>query len=239
MPPTSRDCSFVLVAAFVWGSASAVARFSRRWRSPAWPASPVCSSPLKLDIHHPVLDYQALANSLSPAGAETFDWFQGYGPYDWPSSGKQVVRVKATHPEFWKTENLDTFDGSGWAEATNDPTSAAYDMPPATPAPSAAARATWTQTLRVTIGTMQTTDIVASGTAQQPQDIPGEYLRARVLGRGPPIDSSGPGRIPRQGVHAESDTGRARGRPGVLSNCSGLLPADVCLSRAPTASPAR
>jgi transglutaminase-like putative cysteine protease len=163
---------FVLVAAFVWGE-----RLGRREVVPAVAIAGVAGiagvlfAP-GLDIHRPVLDYQALANSLSPAGAETFDWFQGYGPYTWPTSGKQVLRVKASHPEFWKTENLDTFDGAGWAQAAHDPTSNG-DTPPATPAPSAAATATWTQSLRVTIGTMQTTEIVASGTAQQPHNVPG------------------------------------------------------------------
>jgi transglutaminase-like putative cysteine protease len=125
-----------------------------------------------LDIHRPLLNYQALAGSLSPSGTETFDWFQGYGPYYWPTRGRQVLRVKAAHPNFWKTENLDNFDGTGWAQAARDTTSIG-DTPPATPAPSAAALATWTQSLQITVGTMNTTDIVASGTAQQPDHVPG------------------------------------------------------------------
>jgi hypothetical protein len=163
---------FVLVAGFVWGE-----RLGRRELVPAIVLAGVAGiagvllAP-GLDVHRPILNYQAIANSLSPSGTETFDWFQGYGPYYWPKSGKQVLNVKAAHSDFWKAENLDDFDGTGWVEAAQDPASLA-DTPPAPPPPSAAATAAWTQTLRVTIGTMYTTQIIASGDAQRPQNVPG------------------------------------------------------------------
>jgi transglutaminase-like putative cysteine protease len=163
---------FVLVAAFVWGE-----RLSRRELLPAVAiagAAGVAAVLLApgLDIHRPLVNYEAFANGFTPSGTETFDWFQGYGPYYWPSSGKRVLRVSAAHPEFWKTENLDTFNGTGWAQATPAIASLA-DTPPVTPPPSPAVAARWTQTLRVTLGTMYTTEIVAAGEAQQPQDVPG------------------------------------------------------------------
>ena len=162
---------FVLVAAFVWGE-----RLGRRELLPAVATATVAGlagvllAP-GLDVHRPVLNYQAIANSFSPTGTETFDWFQGYGPYYWPTSGKQVLSVRAARPGFWKTENLDDFDGTGWVEAEQAQPSLG-DAAPATPAPSAAATATWTQSLRVTVGTMYTTQIVASGTAQRPRNVP-------------------------------------------------------------------
>jgi transglutaminase-like putative cysteine protease len=163
---------FVLVAAFVWGE-----RLGRRELLPAAAIAGVAGvagvllGP-GLDIHHPLLNYQAFANGLRPSGTESFDWFQGYGPYDWPTSGRQVLRVTAANPEFWKTENLDVFNGMGWAQATRTRPSFG-DTPPPTPAPSAAAAARWTQSLRVTVGTMYTTDVVAAGMAQQPESVPG------------------------------------------------------------------
>jgi len=163
---------FVLVAAFVWGE-----RLSRRELLPALAVAGlagtagVLAAP-GLDIHHPLLNYQSIANSLSPSGIETFQWYQGYGPYNWPTDGQQVLDVKASHAEFWKTENLDDFDGRGWVESQQT-VGVAGSGPPAAPSPSLRAAATWTQTLRVTIGTMFTSDIVASGTAQAPQDVPG------------------------------------------------------------------
>jgi len=163
---------FALVAAFVWGERLG----SREVRSAVAVAAVaglagVLLAP-GLDTHRPLLNYQAIANSFSPSGVESFDWFQGYGPYDWPTSGKQVLRIQAAHPGFWKTENLDDFDGSAWTEATQSLTSIGT-TPPLPPSPSAAATATWTQTLHVTVGTMDTSDVVASGVAQRPQDVPG------------------------------------------------------------------
>ena len=50
---------------------------------------------------------------------ERFDWTQRYGPLLWPRTGNTVLDVQAAPEawtgEYWKTENLDTFDGSGWA----------------------------------------------------------------------------------------------------------------------------
>ncbi|HWF75400.1 MAG TPA: hypothetical protein VG186_18780, partial [Solirubrobacteraceae bacterium] len=127
---------FVLVAAFVWGerlagpevlpavAIAALAGVAGAFLAPG------------LDTHRPLFNYQAFANTFSPSGTETFNWFQGYGPYYWPTSGAQVLSVKASHPEFWKTENLDNFDGTGWAEAAENAT-ASGNAPPAGPAPSA------------------------------------------------------------------------------------------------------
>jgi transglutaminase-like putative cysteine protease len=163
---------FVLVAAFVWGE-----RLGRRELVPAVVIAAVAGvagvilAP-GLDIHRPLVNYESFANGFSPTGSETFDWFQGYGPYYWPTSGKQVLRVSAAHSAFWKTENLDYFNGTGWAEATPS-VSSLGNIPPVTPAPSPAALARWTQTLRITVASMYTTEIVAAGAAQAPQDIPG------------------------------------------------------------------
>ena len=134
---------FVLVAAFVWGE-----RLGRRELVPALAVTAVAGltgalAAPRLDIHHPWLSYQSIANSLSPGGIETFQWYQGYGPYAWPTDGQQVLHVTATRAEFWKTQNLDDFDGRGWVES---PQTATYNgvEPPAGPPPSPAAAATWT-----------------------------------------------------------------------------------------------
>ncbi|HWF74962.1 MAG TPA: transglutaminase domain-containing protein, partial [Solirubrobacteraceae bacterium] len=61
------------------------------------------------------------------------------------------------------------------------------------PAPSAAALATWTQTLHVTLGLMYTTEVIASGTAQSPANVsggavpgpsPGTWIANQQLGPG-------------------------------------------------------
>jgi protein-glutamine gamma-glutamyltransferase len=183
---------FVLVSAFVWGE-----RLAGQEVLPAVAVAAVTGvagvllAP-GLDIHRPLLNYQAIANSLSPSGTETFDWFQGYGPYNWPTSGAQVLSVKAAHPEFWKTENLDNFDGTGWAEAAPNAIDSG-NAPPPTPAPSAAALTTWTQTLDVTLGLMYTSEIVASGTAQSPQHVPGGVAAGPSPGTWTANQQLGPG----------------------------------------------
>jgi transglutaminase-like putative cysteine protease len=101
-----------------------------------------------------------------------------------------VLEVKATPAvwagEYWKAENLDTFDGRGWAAGA-----------PATavePPVSLATIARWTQTLTVTLGSMQTTQVIAAGTAlQAPAHLPapafpgtsaGTYTSEALLGQG-------------------------------------------------------
>jgi protein-glutamine gamma-glutamyltransferase len=192
---------FVLVAAFVWGE-----RVGRRELAPALAvaglagAAGVLVAP-GLDIHHPVLNYQAIANSLSPGGIETFQWYQGYGPYSWPTDGQQVLRVQAAHAEYWKTQNLDDFDGRGWVQAPQI-AAAVGAAPPATPAPSFGAVATWTQTLTVTIGTMYTDSIVASGAAQTPQGVPGGVSAGASRGTWIANRQLGPGDAYRVRVYA-------------------------------------
>jgi transglutaminase-like putative cysteine protease len=162
---------FVLVAAFVWGE-----RLGRRELVPAlaiavvagaagWLAAP------SLNIHRPLLNYQSIANTFTPGGIETFQWYQGYGPYTWPTAGKQVLEVRARHPEFWKTENLDDFDGRGWVLAQDEPGSN-LTTPPVLPAPSPPVAAAFTQTLRVTLGTMYSSDVIVAGMAQKPTAVP-------------------------------------------------------------------
>ena len=98
------------------------------------------------------------------AHVERFDWTQRYGPLRWPRTGNDVLEVQATPKawsgEYWKAENLDTFNGTGWiAGGANSG-----------PQPPLSQRTIdrWTQTLTVTVRAMQTTQIIASGTAFQP-----------------------------------------------------------------------
>jgi transglutaminase-like putative cysteine protease len=119
-----------------------------------------------LDRHTPWLDYQALAGKLVPAHLDTFDWTQRYGPLHWPRTGREVLDVQGRHPDYWKAENLDLFDGRAWTNAslqTADPQS--------TVDPRNIQR--WTQTLHVTIRTMKTTDVLAAGVADAPTHVTG------------------------------------------------------------------
>ncbi len=125
------------------------------------------------------IDYEALTRGFTPAHIERFDWSQRYGPLYWPRTGNTVVEVHASPSawtgEYWKTENLDTFDGTGWAAGGVSIGAGLSQV-------SAKTVKRYTQNLKVTIRAMKTTQIVAAGFATQPPDrlsttpLPGDSL---------------------------------------------------------------
>ncbi|MEY2535268.1 MAG: protein-glutamine gamma-glutamyltransferase, partial [bacterium] len=71
----------------------------------------------RLDATQPWLDYQQLAEDLQPEKAATFSWDHSYGPMTWPRDGREVLRIKARRAHYWKTVNLDAFDGARWVDS--------------------------------------------------------------------------------------------------------------------------
>ncbi len=155
---------FLLVAAFMWGdrirqgdlvTATVLALLAG--------AAAMIAAP-RLDSHTPWLNYQALAGNLAPAHPESFDWTQRYGPLHWPQNGKEVLDVQASHPDYWKAEDLDVFDGRGWVAQSVQAPDAEGTIPPAN-------LQRWTQTLHVTIRGMNTTNLIAAGVAEEPTHV--------------------------------------------------------------------
>ena len=155
---------FLLVAAFMWGdrirqgdlvTASLLALLAG--------AAAMLAAP-RLDTHKPWLNYQALASNLAPAHPESFDWTQRYGPLHWPQHGKEVLEIQARHPDYWKAEDLDVFDGRGWVAQSVQAPDAQGTIAPAN-------LQQWTQTLHVTIRGMNTTNIIAAGVAASPTHV--------------------------------------------------------------------
>jgi hypothetical protein len=150
---------FGLLVAFMWGE-----RIGRRRVGGAMGVcfiavvAALFAAPA-LDLHKPWFDYRTLAGGLRPSGIEGFDWSQGYGPLDWPRTGHVVLEVQAPHPEYWKAENLDLFNGIGWAQGT------VGREAPAVPATSLKR---WSQTLTVTVRDMRTTTVLGAGVSEQP-----------------------------------------------------------------------
>src|SRR5215218_1935355 len=68
-----------------------------------------------LDTGQPWFDYETWALSNASSKSTEFSWDHTYGPLDWPRDGRELLRVKARHPAYWKATNLDTFDGQRWA----------------------------------------------------------------------------------------------------------------------------
>jgi transglutaminase-like putative cysteine protease len=157
---------FALLAFFMWGERVA----PDRWGSvvlacAAAGAIGMIIAPA-LDQHSPWINYEALTRGFTPAHVERFDWTQRYGPLVWPRTGKDVLEVKASPKafpgEYWKTENLDTFDGRGWTSGSSG------GAPPE--AVSSETLLKYSQTLTMTIRAMTINQVVAAGYAGQPPE---------------------------------------------------------------------
>jgi protein-glutamine gamma-glutamyltransferase len=67
-----------------------------------------------LDTDQPWFDYETWALSNASSKSTSFTWDHSYGPLDWPRDGRELLRVKAKRPAYWKATNLDDFDGARW-----------------------------------------------------------------------------------------------------------------------------
>ncbi len=74
-----------------------------------------------LDRREPWVDYEQLARSVAGRGAVGYRWDHGYGPLDWPRRGRELLRISAERPAYWKAGVLDTFDGRGWRRGGGAP----------------------------------------------------------------------------------------------------------------------
>ncbi len=132
-----------------------------------------------LDQHSPWVDYEALTRGFTPAHVERFDWTQRYGPLNWPRTGNDVLYVKASpgpfSGEYWKAENLDAFDGTGWTAGPPGSGAALTGV-------SASTIKRYTQTLTVTINAMNTNQVIAAGYAALPPHLTGAARQGASLG---------------------------------------------------------
>src|SRR4051812_28645015 len=65
-----------------------------------------------LNRDNPWWDYETWALETSASKSTAYTWDHTYGPLTWPRDGRELLRVKAQRPAYWKTENLDAFDGT-------------------------------------------------------------------------------------------------------------------------------
>jgi hypothetical protein len=68
----------------------------------------------QLDAEDPWIDYRSLTGGMGDGNQTSFNWNHSYTPLDWPRDGREVLRVRARRGNYWKTTNLDRFDGVGW-----------------------------------------------------------------------------------------------------------------------------
>jgi protein-glutamine gamma-glutamyltransferase len=143
-----------------------------------------------LDRDTPWWDYETWALSTASSHSTSFSWDHNYGPLNWPRDGREMLRVKAKQPAYWKAEALDIFDGRIWRESRSGTREATINELPANPA----VVDRWTQTIKVNVRNLRTRTFVTAGIAVDapqmphraaiPNGPPGIWSSSRTLRRG-------------------------------------------------------
>lgn len=177
---------FALLVAFMWGERlRRPAAASSLGVAAAAAAVAMVLAPA-LDTHQAWFNYRAWAGSFASGRVDSFDWTQTYGPLRWPRRDRAVLQVRAKTGDYWKAENLETFDGIAWT-GTPQPNE------PNLPSPTLASLGRWTQQMQVTVRGMATLDVIGAGTTTNPADVPGTaqqgaspgtWIAGQVLGPG-------------------------------------------------------
>ncbi len=169
---------FALLAFFMWGERIAPDRRGAVVLACAATGAIGMIVAPALDQHSPWINYEALTRGFTPAHVERFDWTQRYGPLVWPRTGNAVLDVQASPQvfkgEYWKAENLDTFDGAAWTAGASSGAS-----------PLGVSSHTfnqYTQTLTVTLRAMTINQVIEAGFAQPPEHVPSPALPGASVG---------------------------------------------------------
>ncbi len=138
----------------------------------------------RVDAERPWLDYERLASELERSGTTGFDWDHRYGPLRWSRDGREMLRVRARTPTYWKAAALEEFDGSVWGRALGyNPID--EDFEPGTDRPE------WHQELRVVVRGLRSKEYIGAGTTERIrptgrplaviQSTPGTFITGRRL----------------------------------------------------------
>jgi transglutaminase-like putative cysteine protease len=114
-----------------------------------------------LDGREPWWDYESWAIEAAGTRSVSFTWDHDYTPLDWPRDGRELLRVKARLPSYWKASDLDVFDGRKWRHDPGRGSERAGAQIPE----NAASRESWTQEIRVTLRNLRTDSFVTAGIA--------------------------------------------------------------------------
>jgi transglutaminase-like putative cysteine protease len=144
------------------------------------------------DGDDPWWDYETWALSTAAAKSTSFSWDHSYGPLGWPRDGREILRVRAQQPAYWKAQNLDLFNGRTWQEF---PFRTAPGVRPETELPgNPRAERAWTQRIEVNVRNLRSRTFLTAGTAlrvRPPQrnlsislGVPTIFSAGRTLKRG-------------------------------------------------------
>lgn len=124
-----------------------------------------------LDRPAPWLDYEHLAEDVAGTGTVGYRWDHGYGPIDWPREGRELLRIRAQAPAYWKAEALDTFDGRVWRRAGSvaalEPDGDQDRTQPQ-----------WFQTITVRVRGLRSAQFVTAGSANRVFEAPRQPINA-------------------------------------------------------------
>jgi transglutaminase-like putative cysteine protease len=112
-----------------------------------------------LDGREPWWDYESWALETAGTRSVTFSWDHDYSPLDWPRDGRELLRVKARFPSYWKASELDIFDGVTWRR---DPRNSG-ERPSSHLPDNAANFHRWNQDIRVTLRNLRTDTFITAG----------------------------------------------------------------------------
>jgi transglutaminase-like putative cysteine protease len=201
---------FGLLALFVWGERVPIGRRGAALGLAGAAGLVGLITVPALSSSRPWVNYQAWGDVSPGGGPESFNWNQTYGPLSWPQHGRIMFSVRAQTGDYWKAEDLTTFNGTAWVEgplvsgtgqagllaesnvvltASTVTSSAA----PALPSPSPAAVRRYTHQALVRIGSMSTFDVIGgSGVTLRPQ-IAGGVAESSAVGTWRAFRPLGPG----------------------------------------------
>ncbi len=110
-----------------------------------------------LDTDEPWFDYETWALSNASSKSTAFSWEHSYGPLDWPRDGRELLRVKARRPAYWKAMNLEYFDGQRWLRDRGGDNLAGCDP--------VGVRDRWLQRIEVSVRNLRSQTFVTAGIA--------------------------------------------------------------------------
>ncbi|WP_028065110.1 transglutaminase family protein [Solirubrobacter soli] len=140
-----------------------------------------------LNRDQPWFDYETWASETSTSKSTSFTWgVQDYTGLNWPRDGRELIRVRAKTPAYWKAENLDEFNGQTW-ERSQVPFGVSE-----LPTDNALGIRRWTQQIKVSFRNLRSDQFITAGYAtgiEIPRLITvptsdGLYVPSRTLRRG-------------------------------------------------------
>jgi len=104
----------------------------------------------------PWFDYETWAAETSSSKSTTFSWEHSYTGLNWPRDGRELLRISARQPAYWKAENLDVFDGERWLRSQVN-----YGVPELPPNNRTVRR--WTQKIKVSFRNLRSDQFITAG----------------------------------------------------------------------------